>query len=96
MKTASKIGIVNEWVPLLDLVKILHHPNFYWGSMGGFTNCKYLEIRIDTRDCKCLVRDRDGKPVDLLELAAACEKPVMAEMNQNPQIEIRVTAPGRE
>ena len=86
----------NEWVPLLDVVKALHHPNFYWGSLGGFMNCKYLELRIDTRDNKCLVRDRDGKEVDFTKVVAALQKPVMAEMNQNPQIEIRVVAPGPE
>lgn len=86
----------DPWVPLLDVVRALHHPNFYWGSMGGFTNCKYLDLRVDTRDGRCLVRDRDGRPVRLADIQAALEKPTMAEMNQKPQIEIREIAPGPE
>lgn len=79
-----------QWVPLLEVVALLHHPNFYWGAMGGLTNCKYLDLRIDTRDCKCLVRDRDGRPVTLERIREGLEKPTMAEMNENPPIAITV------
>jgi hypothetical protein len=79
-----------QWEQLLEVVKLLHHPNFYWGAMGGLTNCKYLDLRIDTRDLKCLVRDRDGKPVKLARIREGLEKPTMVEMNSNPPIEITV------
>jgi len=77
-------------VSLLEVVALLHHPNFYWGAMGGLTNCKYLDLRIDTRDCKCVVRDRDGRPVTLERIRKGLEKPTMAEMNENPPIAITV------
>ncbi len=83
-------------VPILDVVRVLHHPNFYWGALNGHTNCKYLNLLIDTRDNACVVKDRDGKIVDWDRLKAQLEIPAMAEMNSNPQIEIRETAPARE
>ena len=84
------LGAGPQWVPLLEVVRLLHHPNFYWGAMGGLTNCKYLDLRIDTRDCKCLVRDRDGRTVTLERIREGLEKPTRAEMNENPSIEIAV------
>ncbi len=83
-------------IPLLEIARVLHHPNFYWGGMGGFTNCKYLTITVDTRDLKCYIKDRDGKLVDWEAVKAALDKPIMAEMNANPQIEIREIVPGPE
>lgn len=80
----------NDWVSLLEVVKLLHHPNFYWGAMNGFSALKYLDIRIDTRDCKCLVNDRHGKPVSLKVLCEGLENPSIANMNSNSAIEIKV------
>jgi hypothetical protein len=75
-----------EWVSLADLVDVIHHPNFYWGALQDHTDCKYLTVRIDTRDNHCLVSDRNGKPVDLATLRKAVETPVIEEMNQNPRL----------
>jgi hypothetical protein len=86
----------NNWVPLLEVVELLHHPNFYWGSMGGLTNAKYLDLRIDTRDLRCIVKDRDGKPLSLDRIREGLADPVMTGMNENPQIEIKVVARERE
>lgn len=36
------------------------------------TKLKYLSIRIDTRDGNFLLFDRDGKPVEVAEVVAAC------------------------
>lgn len=88
--TGDLLGGGPQWVPLLEVVALLHHPNFYWGAMGGLTNCKYLDLRIDTRDCKCLVRDRDGRPVTLERIREGLAQPTCAEMNENPPIEITV------
>lgn len=77
------------WLPLAEIIDIIHHPNFYWGSMGGFTDCKYIELRIDTRDNCCVVRDRNHKLVDVAKLKAALDKPIMAGMNSNPQLSLK-------
>lgn len=72
-----------NWVPLADVVEVLRHPNFYWGSMGGLTSLKYMELRIDTRDNKCVVRDRDGKPVSMERIRESLANPIRPDMNQN-------------
>lgn len=82
-----------DWVPLLEVVELLHHPNFYWGSMGGLTGLKYLDLHIDTRDNQCVVTDRDGNPVSLATIRAALAKPIMADMNENPEITITPVVP---
>lgn len=76
----------DNWIPLSEIVDIIHHPNFYWGAIDEFTDCKYLELRIDTRDNCCMVRDRNHKPVDLVKLKAALEEPIIEGMNENPQL----------
>lgn len=76
----------NNWIPLSEIIDIIHHPSFYWGAMDGFMDCKYLELRIDTRDNCCMVRDRNHKPVDLAKLKAALEKPIIKNTNSNPQL----------
>jgi len=76
----------NNWVPLSEVVDIIYHKNFYWGALNGFTDCKYLELRIDTRDNCCMVRDRHHKAVDLVKLKAALETPILDDMNENPQL----------
>lgn len=81
----------DHWVPLLDVVQLLHHPNFYWGGMDGLTNCKYLNLCIDTRDLKCVITDRDNRPVSLERLRRGVERPTMAGMNGNPEVKIEVT-----
>lgn len=81
------------WVSLLDVVRLLHHPNFYWGAMGGLTNCKYINLWIDTRDNRCVLTDRDGKPVTLERIQRGIEAPTMAGMNENPQITITESSP---
>lgn len=75
-------------VPLLEVVELLHHPNFYWGAMNGLTNLKYLTLQIDTRDNRCLVTDRDGNPVKLADIRAGLANPTMLDMNENPGITI--------
>ena len=83
------------WVSLLDVVRLLHHPNFYWGAMGGLTNLKYINLWIDTRDNRCVLTDRDGKPVTLERIQRGLDAPTMGEMNENPQISITESSPNK-
>lgn len=52
-----------EWVPLADVVSLLNHPDFYWGVLD--CRVKYLQLRVDTRDNLCLVKDRNDRPISL-------------------------------
>ncbi len=85
-KHCSQDVAIDPWIPLAEIVDVLHHPCFYWGALGGFTNCKYLELRIDTRDNSALVRDRNGNSVDWQALKASLDQPIMREMNSNPRL----------
>lgn len=69
-----------EWVPLKDIIEILHHPDFYWGSIP---DAKYIELRIDTRDNCCLVKDRNGKPLKIEHLRQAIDRTYVKGMNEN-------------
>jgi hypothetical protein len=76
----------NNWIPLSEIVGIIHHPNFYWGASDGFTDCKYLELRIDTRDNYCQVRNNKRNFVDVAKLKLALKNPSINNMNNNPQL----------
>ncbi len=86
-KTNITLPTNDGWIPLSRIWKALHHPNFYWGSLGGFSDCKYLELRIDTRDNCATVKDRNSKPVDFDALEKKLEKPDFMEgMNRQPDV----------
>lgn len=72
-----------NWVNLKDVLEFLTHPNFYWGAHNEFVNLKYLELRVDTRDLHCIVKNRRGKIVDLEKMKALLPSVVIEEMNQN-------------
>lgn len=72
----------SEWVPLKDVIEMLHHPDFYWGMMSGL-DVKYLELRVDTRGNCCLIRNRNGKPVSLEDMKQALNKVIIKGMNEN-------------
>lgn len=82
----------SDWVPLRRVLGLLHHPNFFWSCPGlGVTELKYMELRIDTRDCGCLVKDRNGrqlKPEQLEELEQnlASFKGMFNHMNENQEM----------
>lgn len=82
----------SNWVPLRRVVDLLHHPNFFWSCPGlGVTELKYMDLHIDTRDCACLVKDRNGrqlKPDQLAELeqTLASFKGMFTSMNENREM----------
>jgi hypothetical protein len=71
------------WISLDRIVRVLRHPDFYWGNIP---RAKYLELRIDTRDNCALIMDRNGKPVTIEDLEAAAENPSMPGMNDNTNL----------
>ena len=84
----EKIPVYN-WIPMQEVLNVLNHPNFYWGSLVGFTDMKYTTLRIDTRDNCCLVMDRHGNQIDFNKLKEALENPIMPSMNENTKLEMK-------
>lgn len=71
----------DPYIPLARLIDLLHAPDFLWSCPGlGATELKYMEVRIDTRDLGCFVRDRHGKHVDLADLEKRLSTNHIAEM----------------
>lgn len=54
--------IVNEWVPAQEVLDIITNEEWCWALN---VRCKYVELRIDVRDGKCSIKDRDGNPITL-------------------------------
>jgi hypothetical protein len=57
---------LTEWLPLdtvIEKIKKIKPDNWY-----KFPSIKYIELRIDTRDLTCLIRNRKGKEIDIKEL----------------------------
>lgn len=81
-----------DLIPLRRVINLLHHPNFMWTCPGlGVTKLKYMELRVDTRDCACLVKDRDGRAVtpqqlEELERTLSNFNGTFASMNDNPEL----------
>lgn len=74
------------WIPLLDVVRLLHHPTFTWTKESNF---KYLNIRVDTRDNHCLVFDDKKNELTLEDLKKGFGDDEY-DTNDNPEIEITV------
>lgn len=71
------------WIPLPRLLAVLYHPDFYWGTNNDSADCKYMEVRIDTRDNMVLVRNKRSNLVDIEDLERAARNPAIAGMNEN-------------
>lgn len=79
----SELPPIAKWENLKDVLAFLTHPDFYWGAHNDFIDLKYLELRVDTRDLHCIVKDRNGKIVDLEKMKALLPDVVFKEMNEN-------------
>ena len=85
------------WVPLARLLAVLYHPDFYWGTNNDAAACKYIEVRIDTRDNMALVRNQRSDLVDIQDLERATQNPAIAGMNENdPWVDFAHFLPVRE
>lgn len=54
-----------EWVPLDKIIRILKKSNWSWVRNP---KCKYIGLRIDTRDNRCLIQNRYEEDIGLEEL----------------------------
>ncbi len=72
-----------EWVALARVLAVLNHPDYYWGNTNASARCKYLTLRIDTRDNHCVVMDGRGQMFDIALLEEACLQAPVPNMNEN-------------
>ena len=54
-----------EWIPIEDVLEVIKPPKWTWARNA---HCKYLDIRLDTRDGACLIKNRHGDPITLEDL----------------------------
>jgi hypothetical protein len=55
-----------RWVPVADVLAIIRDRRWSWVRNNP---CKYIELRIDTRNEHCLIFDRDRREVTLKDLS---------------------------
>lgn len=56
----------DRWVDVDKALAIIRDERWTWALNA---RCKYITLRIDTRDGHCLIKDRDGKEITLKELS---------------------------
>jgi len=56
----------DQWVPVADALAVIQDPRWSWARNSP---CKYVELRIDTRDMKCRIYDRDRREISLKDLS---------------------------
>ncbi len=54
------------WVSVDDVLKVIRDPRWIWAANSP---CKYIQLRLDTRDGHCLIYDRDNNEITLRELS---------------------------
>ena len=54
------------WVPLDDVLAIIRDTRWSWVRNNP---CKYIDLRVDTRDGRCLIYDRDSRAINLHDLS---------------------------
>lgn len=64
-KEAAALLPPSRWVPLDDVLAVVRDPRWTWTRNS---QCKYLDLRLDTRDGRVFVCDRDGRPIGLEDL----------------------------
>ena len=57
-----------EWLPVLQVIRAIEIAKDNGWDWCNNTRCKYVEIRIDMRTDDCLIKDRDGKIINLTEM----------------------------
>jgi hypothetical protein len=71
----------DPWVPVDKALAILRDKRWSWASNH---RCKYVELRIDTRDMHCTIRDRDGKSITLKQLSRQMDTYLEPEEEHEP------------
>ncbi len=54
-----------RWEPLADVLAVIHDPRWSWVRNN---RCKYVELRMDTRDQRCLIFNRDRELITMQDL----------------------------
>lgn len=65
-----------HWSPVADVLAVINDPRWSWVRN---TPCKYIELRIDTRNQACLIYDRDKRPMTLRELSRQLDDYLLVE-----------------
>lgn len=68
MELQQKIE-TNTWDHIDDVLRVLQLARAGKWSWFGNTRCKYIDVRIDMRDGCCVLKDREGKRIDLATLS---------------------------
>ncbi|HWA86306.1 MAG TPA: hypothetical protein VG710_08805 [Opitutus sp.] len=55
-----------RWVPVADVLAIIRDKRWSWVRNNA---CKYIDLRIDTRNEHCLIFDRDHREITIKDLS---------------------------
>lgn len=58
----------NTWDHIKDVLPVIEDMRRKKWSWAMNSRCKYIELRIDTRDGGCIIMDRDGERISLDQL----------------------------
>ena len=64
--STSILAPAPEWVDVDTALAIIRDPRWSWVRN---VPCKYIGLRIDTRDGRAYLTDRDGNPITLRDLS---------------------------
>lgn len=71
-----------RWVPVKDVLAIIRDPRWSWVRNNG---CKYIELRIDTRNEHCLIYDRDKNEITLKDISRQLDGHLSPNAIGNPR-----------
>jgi hypothetical protein len=54
-----------DWQPAIDALAVVSHEEWIWALNQ---HCKYISLWVDTRDGRCLIRDRNHIRISMEEL----------------------------
>ncbi len=55
----------DRWIPIKEILEVTSSTDWSWVANS---KCKYLNIRMDTRDGHCVLSDRNGNSLSLDDL----------------------------
>jgi len=58
-----------KWSPAQEVLDIVSNEDWCWGRNS---KCKYIDLRIDTRDGHCVIQDRNGVVISLDDVKYQC------------------------
>jgi hypothetical protein len=67
-----------KWVPVESVLEVLRDKRWLWTHNMA---CKYVSLRVDTRDMHCTLQDREGNHISLRDLARQLDDFLMPAQN---------------